>query len=108
MYESHPEDLKLCGLSCCVMQEALEASMSNLASQQTDRSEADQKWRVAVTKLEKTRAELAACKKTAESKKAALTKRADDAEGRLKVASEELQTLKCHISRMTSVIFGKY
>ena len=90
------------------MQEALEAAESNLASQQTARSEADQKWRVAVTELEKTRAELAACKKTAESEKAALTKRTDDSESRFKVVSEELQTLERHISRMTAAIFGKH
>jgi hypothetical protein len=47
-------------------------------------------------------------KKTAETEQAALTKRADDAEGQLKLVSEELQTLKRHISRMTSAIFGKY
>ena len=80
----------------------------SLAVQQTTRSEAEKKWRVAVKELEKTQADFAAFKKTAESEQAALTKRADDAEGRLKVASEELQTLKRHISRMTSAIFGKY
>ena len=85
----------------------MEAAESNLASQQTARSDADQKWWVAVTELEKTRAEIAAYKKTAESEKAALTKRADDAESRLKVVSEELKTIKHHISRMTSAIFGK-
>ena len=90
------------------MQEALEAAESNLASQQTARSEADQKWRVAVTELEKTRAELAAYQKTVEAEKAILTKRADDADSRLKVVSDELQSLKQHISRMTSAIFGKH
>ena len=97
------------------MQEALDTAESeltgvkeNLAAQQTARSEAEQKWRVAVKELEKTRADFAAFKKTAESEKATLTKCTDDAEGRLNVASEELQTLKRHISRMTYAIFGKY
>ena len=80
----------------------------NLDSQQAARSEAEKKWRVAVKELEKTRADFAAFKKTAESEKVALTKRADDAEGQLKVVSEELQSLKRHISRMTSAIFGEY
>ena len=68
---------------------------------------AEDKWRVAVGELEKTRAELAAYQKTAEAEKTALIKRADDAESRLKTVSDELKTLKNHISRMTSAIFGK-
>ena len=90
------------------MQEALIAAESNFAAQQAARAEADNKWRVAVTELEKTRADLDAYKKTAETEKATLTKRANDAEGRLKVVSDELQSLKQHIFKMTNAIFGKY
>ena len=91
-----------------VLQEALKAAESDRAAQQVARAVADDKWRVAITELEKARAELAAYQKTAESEKIILTKRADDAESRLKIVSAELQTLKNHISRMTSAIFGKY
>jgi len=80
----------------------------NVASQQTARAEAEEKWRVAIKELEKVQADFTAFKKTTESKEAALTKRANDADQQLKLASEELQTLKRHISRMTSAIFGKY
>ena len=90
-----------------VLQEALKASESERAAHQVARAVAEDKWRAAVVELEKTRAELTAHQKIAESEKAALIKRADDAESRLKTLSEELQTLKNHISRMTSAIFGK-
>ena len=90
------------------MQEALAAAESNFAAQQAARAEADQKWQVAMTELEKIRAELAAYQKTAEAEKTTLTKRADDAERRLRVVSDELQSLKHHISRMTSAIFDKH
>ena len=90
------------------MQEALTTAESNFAVQQAARVEADNKWQVALTELEKTRAELAAYQKTVEAEKTILTKRADDAESRLKVVSDELQSLKQHISRMTSAIFGKH
>ena len=108
MYEPHLGDLKMPELSCFVMQEALTAAESNFALQQAARAEADNKWRVAVTELEKIRAKLAAYQKMAEAEKAVLTKRADNAENRLKTVSDELQTLKNHISRMTSAIFGKH
>ena len=90
------------------MQEALKTAESERAAQQVARAAADDKWRVAIAELEKTRAELTAYQKTAESEKIILTKRANDAESRLKIVSDELQTLKNHISRMTSAIFGKY
>ena len=90
------------------MQEALKAAESERAAQQVARAVADDKWQVAITELEKTRAELTAYQKMAESEKTLLTKRADDAESWLKTVSDELQTLKKHISRMTSAIFGKY
>ena len=91
-----------------VLQEALKASESERTAHQVARAVAEDKWRVAVVELEKTRAELTAYRKIAESEKTALVKRADDAESRLKTVSDELQTLKNHISRMTSAIFGKY
>ena len=98
-------DLKMAKI---VLQEALKASESERATHQVARAVAEDKWRAAVSELEKTRAELTAYRKTAESEKTALTKRADDAESRLKTVSDELHTLKNHISRMTSAIFGKY
>jgi chaperonin cofactor prefoldin len=80
----------------------------NLALQQTARSEVETKWRVAVEDLEKTQVDFALFKKNTETHQAALTKRAEDAEGRLTTVSAELQTLKHQISRMTSAIFGKH
>ena len=80
----------------------------NLALQQTARSEAETKWRVTVEDLEKTQVDFALFKKNTETHQAALTKHAEDAEGRLTIVSAELQTLKRHISRMTSAIFGKH
>ena len=105
MYAPHHGYFKNVGT---VLQEALKAVESDRAAQQVARADADNKWRVAVAELEKARAELAAHQKTVESEKAVLTKRADDAESRLKTVSDELQTLKNHISRMTSAIFGKH
>ena len=90
-----------------VVQEALKTSESERAAHQVARAVAEDKWRVAVKELEKTRAELAAYQKTAEAEKTTLMKRADDAENRLNTVSGELKTLKNHISRMTSAIFGK-
>ena len=85
----------------------MKAAESERAAQQVARAAADDKWRVAIAELEKTQAELTAYQKTAESEKIILTKRANDAESRLKTVSDELQTLKSHISRMTAAIFGK-
>ena len=72
------------------MEEALKAAESDRAAQQVARAEADNKWRVAVIELEKTWAELTAHQKMVEAEKAILTKRADDAESRLKTVSNEL------------------
>ena len=90
------------------MHEALKTAESERAAQQVARAAADDKWRVAIAELEKVRAEFTAYQKMAESEKTLLTKRADDADSRLETVSDELQTLKNHISRMTSAIFGKY
>ena len=43
-----------------------------------------------------------------ETKKAALLKRAEDAEAALKPVTEELKGLKQQINAMTSDVFGKY
>lgn len=43
-----------------------------------------------------------------ESKKTSLTKREEDAEGQLKLVTEELSGLKRHIAQMTQAIFGEY
>jgi hypothetical protein len=42
-----------------------------------------------------------------ETKKAALLKRAGDAEAALKPVTEELSGLKRHVNQMTAAIFGK-
>ena len=43
-----------------------------------------------------------------ETEKAALLKRAEDAEATLKLVAEELTGLKYQVNAMTSAIFGKY
>ena len=73
-----------------VLQEALKTSESERAAHQVARAAAEDKWRVAISELEKARAELTAYRKTAESEKTVLIKRADDAESRLKTVSDEL------------------
>ena len=105
MYAPYHGDLKN---AKTFWQEALKTAESERATQQVARATADDKWQVAIAELEKVRAEFTAYQKTAESEKTVLTKRVDDAESRLKTVSDELQTLKNHISRMTSAIFGKY
>ena len=99
----------------CPMQESLNAAESNvsdlkksLALQQESRADVDAKYQIAWTELDVIKAELKTLKKSAETSQAALTKRVEDAEGHLKMVTEELIGLKQHISRMTEAIFGKY
>ena len=80
----------------------------SLALQQDTWAEADTKWWLYTMELEKIKTELEAYKKSAEANQAALTKRAEDAEGRLKPITKELIKLKHHIARMTKAIFGKH
>ena len=79
----------------------------SLALQQESQAEADAKYQIALTELDVIKAELKAFKKSAETSQAALTKRAEDAEGRLKTMTDELSKLKGHISRMVGAVFGK-
>ena len=79
----------------------------NLALQQDARAEADAKWRFSSTQLEKTKADFEDYKQSVKVEQAALVKRVEDAEGRLKPVTEELSSLKRHVARMTKVVFGK-
>ena len=50
---------------------------------------------------------LQAAKAAHEEEKATRVKRAEEAEGQLEPVTEELNTLKCHITNMTVAVFGK-
>ena len=98
----------------CLVQESLNIAEANvtdlkksLALQQEGRAEANAKWQIALTELEKIKIELETFKKTAKTSQTVLTKHAEDAEGRLKAVTGELTGLKQHISRMTEAVFGK-
>lgn len=80
---------------------------TSLAAQQDARSTAEQKICLALEELKKAQGELASFKKTSATEQSALKKHTKDADGRIKLVSEELNTLKGHIFRMTSTIFGK-
>ena len=80
----------------------------NLALQQDARAEADAKWRLSSTELEKTKADFEAYKQSVEAEQATLVKRAEDAEGQLKPVAKELTSLKRHVSRMTEAVFCKH
>ena len=99
----------------CPVQESLNAAEStvsdlkeSLALQQNGRAETDAKYQIALTELDVIKAELKTFKKDAETSQAAPTKRAEDAKGRLKTVTDELNNLKSHISRMIGAVFGKY
>ena len=80
----------------------------NLARQQDARAAPEEKLRVSLAEIEKIKFEQTLYKKTAEADKASLLKHAEVTEGCLNWATKELTGLKRHISRMTSVVFGKH
>ena len=80
----------------------------SLKLQQTETSKAKSDLKASLEEIEKLKAGFDAERATWESDKAALVKRAEEAEAQLKPVTDELAGLKQHITLMTSAIFGKF
>ena len=80
----------------------------NIKSQQAETSKAKDELKGALTAMEQLKDGFKNERAVWETEKAALLKRAEDAEAALKPVSEELSGLKWQINAMTSAIFGKY
>lgn len=78
-----------------------------LESEQTLRVKAESSLQSSLEELEKIKVGFETKKKSFETEKASLIKRAETAEGQLASITEELAGLKHHISQMTQAIFGK-
>ena len=80
----------------------------NIKSQQEETSKAKEELKGALTTMEQLKDGFKNERANWETKKAALLKRAEDAEAALKPVVEELTGLKHQVNAMTSAIFGKY
>jgi predicted nucleic acid-binding Zn-ribbon protein len=79
----------------------------NIQTQQSETSKAKSELKTALEDIEKLKKDFSAERTSWETEKAALLKRAEDAEAALKPVTEELSGLKHQINSMTSAIFGK-
>ena len=79
----------------------------NIKSQQAETSKAKDELKGALTAMEQLKDGFKSERADWETEKAALLKRADDAEAALKSVAEELTGLKRQVNAMTSAIFGK-
>jgi chromosome segregation ATPase len=80
---------------------------ANIKTQQSETSKAKSELMTALENIEQLKQGFGADKIGWETKKAALLKRAEDAEAALKPVTDELSSLRHHINSMTSAIFGK-
>ena len=80
----------------------------NIKSQQAETSKAKDELKGALTAMEQLKDSFKSERAEWETERAALVKRAEDAETALKPVAEELTGLKHQINAMTSAIFGKY
>ena len=80
----------------------------NIKSQQAETSKAKDELKGALTAMEQLKDGFKSDRADWETKKAALLKRAEDAEATPKPVAEELTGLKHQVNAMTSAIFGKY
>ena len=80
----------------------------NIKSQQAETSKAKDELKGALTAMEHLKDGFKTERTNCEIEKAALLKRAEDAEAALKPVAEELTGLKHQVNAMTFVIFGKY
>ena len=80
---------------------------NNLALQETASTKAKEELTLALASMEKLKKDFEAERSTWEVEKAALEKRAIDAEAALNPVTEELSGLRQHINDMASAIFGK-
>jgi hypothetical protein len=79
----------------------------NIELQQAEMSKAESKLKTSLEEVEKIKANFDAERIAWETDKAALQKRAEDAEAELMPVTEELAGLKEHICQMLAAIFGK-
>ena len=80
----------------------------NIKSQQAETSKAKDELKGALTVMEQLKEGFKSERADWETEKAALLKRAEDAEAAPKPVAEELTGLKHQVNAMISVIFGKY
>ena len=80
----------------------------NIKSQQSETSKAKDELKTALTAMEQLKEGFKNERASWETKKAALLKRAEDAEAALNPVVVELTGLKHQVNAMTSAIFGKY
>ena len=80
----------------------------NLTGQQDAYSGLEAKFRLLQAELEKMKADQEKFEKKANADQAAILKRAEQAEEKLKAAQQELTGLKKHVSNMTVAMFGKF
>ena len=80
----------------------------NIKSQQSETFKAKDELKGALTAIEQLKDGFKNERASWEIEKAALLKRAEDAEAALKLVAEELTGLKHQVNAMTSAIFGKY
>ncbi|KAI5018563.1 hypothetical protein ZWY2020_043451 [Hordeum vulgare] len=85
---------------------ALADLRKNLAEQQDARSESERKYHLVLAELERMKADHQKLEKKAKADQAAILKCAQQAEGKLEAAQQELSGLKKHISNMTVAMFG--
>ena len=80
----------------------------NIKSQQAEASKAKEELTNALAAMEKLKETFKKERADWDTEKAALAKKAEDAEAALKPVVEELTGLKRQINAMTSDVFGKY
>ena len=80
---------------------------ANIQTQQCETSKAKSELKTALENIEQLKQSSGTDRTGWETEKAALLKRAEDAEGALKPVTDELSGLKQQINNMSSAIFGK-
>lgn len=80
----------------------------NIQTQQSETSKAKSELKTALENIEKLRKDFSAKRTGWETEKAAILKKAEDAEAALKPVTDELSGLKHQINSMTAAIFGKH
>ena len=80
---------------------------ANIQTQQSETSKAKSELKTALENIEQLKQSFSTDRTGWETEKAALLKRAEDAEAALKPVTDELSGLKHQINSMTTTIFGK-
>ncbi|KAI5000250.1 hypothetical protein ZWY2020_004839 [Hordeum vulgare] len=78
----------------------------NLAEQQNARSESERKYHLVLAELDRMKADNQKLERKGKADQAVILKQAEQAEGKLEAAQQELSGLKKHISNMTVAMFG--